>query len=68
MTFDKALNETTFWTHGGGKKTKHDPKRSKFASKKVKKEKKNIHLRDYEKAVRTGSAYLTWIHPIKGKI
>lgn len=68
MNFNDVLNETTLFTHGGGKKTKHDPKRSKFSSKKVKKTGKNIHLKDYEKAVKDRSAYLTWIWPIRTKI
>lgn len=68
MIFKDALNETTLFTHGGAPKTRHDSKRSKFASKKVKKTGKNVHLKDYEKAVKDGSAYLTWIWPIKGKI
>jgi len=68
MNFNKALEETTLFTHGGGKKTKHDEKRNKFASKKVKKTGKNIHLKDYEKAVRDGTAYLSWIWPIRTKI
>lgn len=67
MIFKQALQETTLWTHGGAPKTLHHPKRNKFASKKIKKE-KNIHLRDYEKAVKNGTAYLAWVHPIKGKI
>lgn len=61
MKFEHVLKETTLWTHGGGKKTKHDEKRSKFAA-------KNIHLRDYKKAVKTGVAYGVWVWPIKGKI
>lgn len=64
MKFNQALNETTLWTHGGGKKTKHDSKRSKFAHKDL----KNIHLKDYEKAVKNGTSYFAWVHPIKTKI
>ena len=70
MTFHEVLNETTLFTHGGAPKTLHDPKRSKFASKKIKKKNKNknIHLRDYEKAIRDGTAYSLWIHPVRSKI
>lgn len=69
MLFDQALNETTLWTHGGGPKTVHDPKRSKFAHEKLKKKKKkNIHIKDYEDAIKGKKPYFTWIWPIKGKI
>ena len=65
MKFEHVLKETTLWTHGGGKKTKHDEKRSKFAAKNIQ---KNIHLKDYRNAVKTGDAYGVWLWPIKGKI
>lgn len=69
MKFKQALSEQTLFVKTTGyKPTIHDSKRNKFASKKVKKTGKNIHIRDYEKAVRTGSAYGVWVWPIKGKI
>lgn len=61
MNFKDALNETTLWTKGGGKKTKHDDKRNKFAS-------KDIHMKAYKKAVKNGTAYGVWVHNIKGKM
>ena len=68
MKFKQVLEQTLFVKTTGYKPTVHDPKRSKFASKKVKKEKKNIHIRDYEKAVKNNTAYGVWVWPIKGKI
>lgn len=68
MKFNQALEETTLWTHGGAPKTIHDPKRNKFASKHVKKTGKNIHLKDYEKAIKDGTAYGVWKWPIRGKM
>lgn len=68
MKLNQALEETTLWTHGGGAKTIHDPKRNKFASKRVKKTGKNIHLKDYEKAIKHGTQYGVWIWPIRSKM
>lgn len=70
MIFEDALNETTLFTKGGGKKTKHDPKRNKFAHKDVnnKEGDTDIHVKEYEKAVKNGTAYTVWVNNIKTKI
>ena len=69
MKFNNALEETTLFTKGGGKKTKHNPKRNKFAHKDVNnKGHKDIHVKEYEKAVKNGTAYNVWVHNIKSKI
>lgn len=61
MKFKTALEETTLWTKGGGKKTKHDEKRNKYAS-------KDIHSRDYNRAKKGGKAYSVWVREIRTKM
>ena len=61
MKFKIAIEETTLWTKGGGKKTKHDEKRNKFAS-------KDIHYKDYKKAKNGEKAYSVWVRDIRTKM
>lgn len=62
MIFNKAIEETTFWTKGGGEKTKDSKKETKFASKEV----QDIYVKDYKKAIKSEKAFIEWIHKLKG--
>jgi hypothetical protein len=61
MKFSDVLHETTFWTHGGGKKTIHDPNRNKFVS-------KTDDMKDYLNSLKTKKSYFVKVKKIKTKI